>query len=98
MKSKIDQKELNKALLEVRKAYRIIYEYQKRVLDLVKYISKSLGYQYAGGWSKFSSPSPKNGKGSLDNWAWDWLRFLSLRIQLQTQKEQCHLLPGYNER
>jgi hypothetical protein len=39
----------------------------------MKYISKRFNIPYSGGWSKFSGSSPKDGKGSLDNWAWDWL-------------------------
>jgi hypothetical protein len=39
----------------------------------MKYIGKKFNIPYAGGWSKFSASSPKDGKGSLDNLAWDWL-------------------------
>jgi hypothetical protein len=39
----------------------------------MKYISKRLNIPYVGGWSKFSASSPRGGRGSLDNWAWDWL-------------------------
>ena len=66
--------ELNNALLDVRKAYRLLYEYQKRVLDTVNYISNNLGYtDYKGGVPQFTKPSPGYNKGTLSNWAWDWL-------------------------
>lgn len=64
---------INEILLEVRKSYRLLFEYQKRILDLVDYIGKSYNLKYDGGYSKFSDTSPRNGSGSLDSWAWDWL-------------------------
>lgn len=60
-------------LLEVRKAYRLLYQYQRRVLDLMKYIGNAYQLSYEGGWTKFSNVSPRNGTGKLSNWAWDWL-------------------------
>jgi hypothetical protein len=39
----------------------------------MKYIGKKFNIPYVGGWSKFSASSPKDGKGHLDNWAWDWI-------------------------
>lgn len=59
--------------LDVRRAYRLLYLYQRRVMDLMKFIGGHLGLRYAGGWCHYSSTTPRNGKGSLDNWAWDWL-------------------------
>jgi hypothetical protein len=65
--------ELKKSLIEVRKAYRLLYDYQKKVLDLVKFIGSEFGRSYNGGYSKYCGVTPRNGKGSLDQWAWDWL-------------------------
>jgi hypothetical protein len=59
--------------LDVRRAYRLLYLYQRRVMDLMKFIGNQLGLRYAGGWCQYSGATPRNGKGSLDNWAWDWL-------------------------
>lgn len=70
---KLTQAELEEAFVDVRKAYRLLYHYQRRVLDLVKFIGDNLGYDYNGGWSYFSHPAPRNGKGKLDFWSWDWL-------------------------
>lgn len=67
--------ELDKSLVEVRKAYRILFDYQTRILDLVKYIGQKTQFSYSGGYSKFSNSGPNNGRGSLDLWAWDWLNF-----------------------
>lgn len=65
--------EIKRTLLEARKAYRFLYDYQKRILDLVSFIGGKYGFRYKGGYSKFSNSSPKDGKGLLTNWAWDWL-------------------------
>ena len=65
--------QLDNALCDVRKAFRLLYSYQLRVLDLVKFISNNLEYDYKGGNSIFSNPCPRNGKGNLNLWAWDWL-------------------------
>jgi hypothetical protein len=73
MNNKNSISQIEAALLDVRKAYRLLYTYQKRVLDIMKFIGNQTFRQYDGGWSKFSNSSPKSGKGTLDNWAWDWL-------------------------
>lgn len=67
------QQNLENTLLEVRKAYRLLYDYQNRILDLIGFIGGSFNREYRGGHSKFSNPSPNNAKGKLDLWAWDWL-------------------------
>lgn len=64
---------IKNTLQEARKAYRFLYDYQKRILDLISYIGGKYGFRYRGGYSKFSNSSPKDGKGNLGNWAWDWL-------------------------
>ena|SRR6218665_2920988 len=66
-------KETKDTLLEVRKAYRFLYQYQRKILDLVDFIGKSYGLNYSGGFSRFSNASPRNGWGNLNSWAWDWL-------------------------
>ncbi|OCA75435.1 hypothetical protein [Chryseobacterium arthrosphaerae] len=64
---------LNENLTEVRKAYRLIYDYQKRILDLINFIRSKYDFIYLGGFSKFSNVSPRNGSGNLTFWSWDWL-------------------------
>ena len=64
--------ETKDTLLEVRKAYRFLFQYQRKILDLVDFIGKSYGLNYNGGFSRFSNPS-RNGSGKLTNWSWDWL-------------------------
>ena len=68
--------EINQVLLDVRKAYRLLHDYQRMALDVVNYIGKQLGLTYVGGWPKFSDASPRKGKGGLDCWSWDWLNLV----------------------
>ncbi len=67
---------IDEALLDVRKAYRLLHDYQRMALDAVGYIGKQLGLTYSGGWPQFSDPAPRPGKGGLDFWAWDWLNMM----------------------
>lgn len=60
-------------LVDVRKAYRLLYLYQRRVMDLVQFIGDSLSFRYSGGYPLYSDNTPRDGKGDLDKWAWDWL-------------------------
>ncbi|TGE21518.1 hypothetical protein E5K00_14625 [Hymenobacter aquaticus] len=71
--SELTQEDLVAVALDVRKAYRLLYLFQARVMDTVKFIAEQLGRNYHGGWCWFSSVAPRDGRGSLDNWAWDWL-------------------------
>src|SRR5206468_2434303 len=45
---------------------------------------------YKGGYPYFSDCAPREGKGSLDDWAWDWLNlmFYEFHFQRETAKEQ----------
>lgn len=67
------QNNINETMLEIRKAYRLLFDYQNRILNLMKYIRTFYGLTYYAGYPMFSWASPKSGGGSLDNWAWDWL-------------------------
>ncbi|MBW1619534.1 MULTISPECIES: hypothetical protein [Empedobacter] len=71
----MENNNLNQSLIEVRKAYRILFDYQSRILDLISYISGKTQFNYNGGYSKFSNTGPRDGKGKLNFWAWDWLNF-----------------------
>jgi hypothetical protein len=69
----LTKSQLENALCDVRKAFRLLYHYQRRVLDLVKFIGDNLEFNYKGGNSIFSNTCPRNGGGRLENWAWDWI-------------------------
>lgn len=81
------QKNNTKELLaEVRKSYRLLYQYQKRILDLVDYIGKKYGLSYNGGYPKFSGIAPRNGSGNLNSWAWDWLNLYYYEFHFGNKK------------
>lgn len=63
----------NNTLLEVRKSYRLLFQYQTRILDLIGFIGDSFECKYEGGYPRFSNSAPNKGQGKLNNWAWDWL-------------------------
>lgn len=80
--------ENNKQLLtEVRKAYRLLFDYQSKLLALVNYIGGKFGYNYAGGYPKFSNNQPRQGSGYLDNWAWDWLNLYFHEFRFRTDEK-----------
>jgi len=87
----ITKEELNQGLIDVRKAYRLLYLYQRRVLDTVKYITEIIGNNLTQGYPLYSGAPPKSGgKVNLDLWAWDWLNmymyeFLCFRNETKEQ-------------
>jgi hypothetical protein len=82
------QQNANNTLLEVRKAYRLLFDYQTRILDLIGFIGSSFNYDYNGGFPKFSNPSPNNGRGRLTAWAWDWLNMYFYEFNFVTSKDK----------
>ncbi|AIY12558.1 hypothetical protein [Cellulophaga baltica] len=56
-------------LLEVRKAYRLLFDYQSRILDLMKFIEQTYNIPFFKGYPKFSG----RGSNNLTNSSWDWL-------------------------
>jgi hypothetical protein len=75
--------DIESALVDVRRAYRLLYDYQRAALDSAKYIGSQLGLEYKGGHSYFSDCAPRDGRGSLDNWAWDWLNLMCYEFHFQ---------------
>lgn len=76
---------LENELLQVRKAYRLLYDYQSRILDLVSFCGSRMGFKYLGGYPKFSDASPRKGKGTLDSWSWDWLNMYFYQFKFEEQ-------------
>ena len=70
---------LSNALLDVRRAHRILYAYQRRMLDLVHFIQSKLDMREFRGFKHFSNPIHGRSKGHSrlkiwhDMWAWDYL-------------------------
>lgn len=67
------EKQLKDTLCEVRKAHRLIYEYQRRMQDLSWFISNKLGFDEYKGWKKFSKPLKSSNKINVNNCSWDWI-------------------------
>jgi len=69
---------LQKALIDVRKANRILFKYQEKMLDLAYYIKSRLDFPEFIGKKHFSNPigSKRSGSGMQriwhDMWAWDF--------------------------
>lgn len=72
---KITPTDFSEILTDVRKAYRLLFLFQRRIQDLIQYIGTGYSFSFESGWSKFSQ-HPKKGKGvRLNQWAWDWLPY-----------------------
>ena len=69
----LNEEELNNAFLNVRKAHRLIYEYQRRMQDLTWYIKNKLGFPNYKGFKQFSEALSSRNTIYLDNWSWDWI-------------------------
>lgn len=81
------QNDFDKVMQDVRASFRLLYLYNKRILDLMKYISSRFGINYVGGWTKYSDPTPRNGRGRLDNWGWDWLNMYLYEFHFEQKQK-----------
>lgn len=70
---RLTENELKIAFYEVRKAHRLIYEYQRRMQDLSWFIRNKLGFDEYKGWKKFSDPLSSRNTIYVNNWSWDWI-------------------------
>lgn len=70
---KLNQTQIQAVLKDVRASYRLLALYQKRLLDIVKYIANAYNLNFKSGWSKFSAPAQHGNRASIDKWSWDWL-------------------------
>lgn len=91
---KLNITEINEALKDVRNAYRLLALYQKRLLDIVKYVSNAYNVTFNSGWSKFSNAAGHGNRASIDRFSWDWLSLylyeFNLGTILSTGKDQYH--------
>ncbi|MCU7550403.1 hypothetical protein OCK74_14880 [Chitinophagaceae bacterium LB-8] len=84
--NQLSKSDLENIFVDVRKAYRLLYFYQRRVLDTVKFISGTLSKNIRGGWALFSDNAPKNGSGiNMDTLAWDWLNMYDYEFNFQDE-------------
>lgn len=85
--------QIEATFLDVRNAYRLLHDYQRMVMDGVKFLGNQLGLRYEGGWPKFSGVSPRAGGGTLDHWAWDWLNFVAYDFHFSNLAQEGSELP-----
>lgn len=64
---------LEKVLIDVRTAYRLLHDYQRRLLDIVISIRDGYNRNYFQSQPKFSDRTPSKNDKHLDRWSWDWL-------------------------
>lgn len=78
MENKLTEKELKSSMLDVRQAYRLLFEHQTRIISLIDYIKDYYGMKIDGGNKFFSDPiRPKRNDYSKvwtqrGMWAWDF--------------------------
>ena len=72
------------ALCDVRKAHRIIYAYQKRMMGIVRFIGKKLDFPVCEGYKWFSNGASK--RISSGTWAWDYIYSYLLEYYLGEKK------------
>ncbi|MBI6117952.1 hypothetical protein [Salegentibacter maritimus] len=70
---KLNSAEFHDVLKDIRSSYRLLALYQRRVLDVVKYIGNQYNFNFTSGWSKFSNASLNGTRASIEKWSWDWL-------------------------
>jgi hypothetical protein len=70
---------LKNALGEVRKAYRVLYAYQKRALDISAEVAVSLQLQFFFSWY-YPHLAPKPNKTPFDASAWDFLPLVDFSV------------------
>ena len=87
----MDKNDFKSTLVDVRKSYRLLYLYQRRVLDLVQFISNNLSLNYLSAWSKFSNSLPKAQKITLDKCSWDWLNMYFYEFHFAEIKEKSNI-------
>jgi hypothetical protein len=79
---------IENGILQIRKAYRLLFDYQTRILDLMSYIEGKTDFSFHSGWPLYSYASPKKGKGSLNLWSWDWLNFYYYHFHFGSIKKE----------
>jgi len=78
--------DLHELFLNVRKAYRLLYEYQKKLLKLAKFIADYYNYPTVVFESIpwFSNRNKEN--SDFNNWAWDWLNMYDHEFRMFDKK------------
>jgi hypothetical protein len=77
------------AMTQVRKAYRLLHDYQRAVLDMVQYIAKTHFQNMEFYYTVPRYQSRKQSTPPFEYWAWDWLNMsrISYIFTLKNQDE-----------
>lgn len=91
MDSTPDSTQLDSTLIDVRKAYRLLYLYQRRVMDLAHYIGSKLDFRHAENRSSYCfTQHPKIVKHH--HWAWDLLPMYNMAFVFHSRR-----IEGFSE-
>lgn len=72
MANQLKPEELKEVLGDVRQAYRLLYTYQRRVLDTVRFIGTKMGFTFNTGQSLFTDNINHRTVLESKRWAWDF--------------------------
>lgn len=81
-------KELTNALADVRKAYRLIYFYQKNILSTIEKFAQEFAGTFYWWTPTEYSPPPQRGTDIVKRWAWDLLPLYSTAILYKSEGGQ----------
>ncbi|WP_341199266.1 hypothetical protein [Croceibacter atlanticus] len=84
--NKLSPIEFDSALVDVRKAYRLIATYQERIMDTIKYCGNYYGMVFSSGWSKFSSTVSGGNRAKIDKTSWSWLPMYFYEFNMGVKK------------
>ncbi len=82
MENTLNEKELNDVFLDVRKSYRLLYLYQRRVMDLVQFIGTRYEFEPRNGHPFMGS---NNQKILPNHSSWDYLLLYNCPIRFNTK-------------
>ena len=69
----LTEEQLQEAFCEVRKAHRLIYEYQRRMRDLSWFIKNKLDFKKYEGYKRFSNALNDREGNNAEKSSWDWM-------------------------
>ena len=77
----------NDVYINVRKAYRLLHDYQCMVRDAVRYIEAQLDIPYNAGWAKLIHPATRDGFAPLTQSGWAWLPMVVYEFHFRKKLE-----------
>ncbi len=83
---KLDQNQFRNVLEDVRKSYRLLALYQRRLIDIVKYVGNKYNQEFDSGWAKFSRAVGNGNRARIDALSWDWLNLYLYEFNMGQRK------------